>query len=90
MNLELLDPFALQDFPDAIEDCLEDGFIVKTRCNHRGSLVAAACSDGRCLIIDFDTVSLPSDWCTDYVQRAVAATLFGHIGLVTSLSCVSI
>ncbi|KAF9106226.1 hypothetical protein BGX29_010099 [Mortierella sp. GBA35] len=72
MNLELLDPFE-QDFPEVIEDTLEDGPAVKVRFNRRGTLLAAGCSDGTIVIWDFDT-------------RGVSRSLLGHVKPITSLS----
>ncbi|KAG0227251.1 hypothetical protein BGW42_003096, partial [Actinomortierella wolfii] len=72
MNLELLDPFE-QDFPEVIEDTLEDGPAVIVKFNRRGTLLAAGCSDGRIVVWDFDT-------------RGVARSLVGHVKTVTSLS----
>ncbi|KAI8361605.1 WD40-repeat-containing domain protein [Mortierella sp. GBAus27b] len=72
MNLELLDPFE-QDFPEVIEDTLENGPAVIVRFNRRGTLLAAGCSDGAIVIWDFDT-------------RGVSRTLIGHVKTVTSLS----
>ncbi|KAL2642152.1 hypothetical protein R1flu_009739 [Riccia fluitans] len=54
MNLCLLDPFQ-SDFPEVIEEYLEHG---STKCiafNRRGTLLAAGCLDGSCVIWDFDT-----------------------------------
>ncbi|KAG0309512.1 hypothetical protein BGZ98_001655 [Dissophora globulifera] len=72
MNLELLDPFE-QDFPEVIEDTLEDGPAITVRFNRRGTLLAAGCSDGTIVIWDFDT-------------RGVSRSLIGHVKPVTSLS----
>ncbi|KAF9348954.1 hypothetical protein BGX26_012689, partial [Mortierella sp. AD094] len=72
MNLELLDPFE-QDFPEVIEDTLEDGPAVTVRFNRRGTLLAAGCSDGTIVVWDFDT-------------RGVSRSLIGHVKTITSLS----
>ncbi|KAG0267495.1 hypothetical protein BG011_004529 [Mortierella polycephala] len=71
MNLELLDPFE-QDFPEVIEDTLENGPAVTVRFNRRGTLLAAGCSDGTIVVWDFDT-------------RGVSRSLLGHVKTVTSL-----
>lgn len=68
------DPFE-QDFPEVIEDTLENGPAVTVRFNLRGTLLAAGCSDGTIIIWDFDT-------------RGVSRTLIGHVKIVTSLRCV--
>src|SRR3954464_81239 len=72
MNLELLDPWE-QEYPQVIEETLLDGFVVTCRFNRRGTLLAAGCSDGRCVVWDFDT-------------RGVARSLIGHVRAVTSVS----
>ncbi|CAO3563655.1 unnamed protein product [Mortierella alpina] len=72
MNLQLLDPFE-QDFPEVIEDTLEDGPAVTVRFNRRGTLLAAGCSDGTIVVWDFDT-------------RGVSRSLIGHVKTITSLS----
>ncbi|KAF9375766.1 hypothetical protein CPC16_000545 [Podila verticillata] len=72
MNLELIDPFE-QDFPEVIEDTLEDGPAVTVKFNRRGTLLAAGCSDGSIVVWDFDT-------------RGVSRSLIGHIKTITSLS----
>ncbi|KAF9135890.1 hypothetical protein BGW39_010705 [Mortierella sp. 14UC] len=72
MNLELLDPFE-QDFPEVIEDTLEDGPAVKLKFNRRGTLLAAGCTDGTIVVWDFDT-------------RGVSRSLIGHVKTITSLS----
>ncbi|KAF9286871.1 hypothetical protein BGZ68_002485 [Mortierella alpina] len=77
MNLQLLDPFE-QDFPEVIEDTLEDGPAVTVRFNRRGTLLAAGCSDGTIVVWDFDT-------------RGVSRSLIGHVKTITSLrdwSCI--
>ena len=56
MNRQLLDPHE-SDIPDRIEEELHDGFH-NSRClsfNKRGTLLAAGCHDGSCVIWDFDT-----------------------------------
>jgi len=74
MNLELLNPFENQ-FPEVIEDSLEDGNAAACCCapNRRGTLIAVGCTDGRVVIWDFDT-------------RGIARVLIGHSHTITSLS----
>ncbi|KAF9991696.1 hypothetical protein BGZ79_004122, partial [Entomortierella chlamydospora] len=62
-----------QDFPEVIEDTLEDGPAVTVRFNRRGTLLAAGCSDGTIVVWDFDT-------------RGVSRSLIGHVKTITSLS----
>lgn len=54
MNLSLLDPFQ-NDFPEVIEEYLEQGSAKCISFNRRGTLLAAGCADGACVIWDFDT-----------------------------------
>jgi COMPASS component SWD1 len=72
MNLQLLDPFG-NDFPEAIEECIEDGCATTCCFNRRGTLLAVGCHDGRVVIWDFDT-------------RSSARVMLGHIHPVTSVS----
>ncbi|KAI8977098.1 WD40-repeat-containing domain protein [Mycotypha africana] len=72
MNLELLDPW-VAEFPQLIEDTLEDGFVLNCRFNKHGTLLAAGCLDGRCVVWDFDS-------------KGVARNLVGHVKSVTSIS----
>ncbi|KAH7443791.1 hypothetical protein KP509_02G050900 [Ceratopteris richardii] len=54
MNLSLLDPFQ-NDFPEVIEEYLEQGNAKCVSFNRRGTLLAVGCADGTCVIWDFDT-----------------------------------
>ncbi|KAG6555195.1 hypothetical protein Mapa_003234 [Marchantia paleacea] len=54
MNLCLLDPFQ-SDFPEVIEEYLVHGSAKCIAFNRRGTLLAAGCADGSCVIWDFDT-----------------------------------
>ncbi|KAK4519026.1 Rho guanine nucleotide exchange factor [Mucor velutinosus] len=72
MNLELLDPWE-QEYPQLIEDTLEDGFVLNCKFNKRGTLLAAGCLDGRCVVYDFDT-------------KGVTRSLLGHVKPVASIS----
>ncbi|KAI8371652.1 WD40-repeat-containing domain protein [Radiomyces spectabilis] len=72
MNLELLDPWE-QEYPQVIEETLEDGYILHSKFNRRGTLLAAGCLDGRCVVWDFDT-------------KGVARNLTGHVKPVASIS----
>lgn len=72
MNLELLNPFE-NEFPEVIEDCLEDGYACCCSPNRRGTLLAVGCLDGRVVIWDFDT-------------RGIARVLKGHSHPISSVS----
>ncbi|KAG0164447.1 hypothetical protein DFQ30_009940 [Apophysomyces sp. BC1015] len=71
MNLELLDPWE-QEYPQIIENTLEDGYVLNCKFNRRGTLLAAGCLDGRCVVWDFDT-------------KGVARNLTGHVKPVASI-----
>lgn len=50
-NLPLpADPSA-QDYPETIEDCLDDGMGVVCAFNRRGTLLAVGCNDGRSALL---------------------------------------
>ncbi|CDS04820.1 hypothetical protein LRAMOSA07350 [Lichtheimia ramosa] len=72
MNLELLDPWE-QEYPQTIEETLEDGYVMTCRFNRRGTLLAAGCHDGRCVVWDFDT-------------KGIARSLTGHVKSIASVS----
>ncbi|KAG1585374.1 hypothetical protein G6F47_002995 [Rhizopus delemar] len=72
MNLELLDPWE-QEYPQLIEETLEDGYVLCCKFNKRGTLLGAGCLDGRCIIWDFDT-------------KGVSRSLVGHVKPVSSIS----
>lgn len=71
MNLELLDPWE-QEYPQIIEETLEDGYVLNCKFNRRGTLLAAGCLDGRCVVWDFDT-------------KGVSRNLVGHVKPVASI-----
>ncbi|KAI8074114.1 WD40-repeat-containing domain protein [Gongronella butleri] len=72
MNLELLAPWE-QEYPTNITDTLADGYILFGRFNRRGTLFAAGCQDGRCLVYDVNT-------------KGIARSLLGHVKPIASLS----
>ncbi|XP_073278260.1 protein RBL-like [Primulina huaijiensis] len=54
MNVSIIDPLQ-GDFPEVIEEYLEHGVMKCIAFNRRGTLLAAGCSDGSCVIWDFET-----------------------------------
>ncbi|XP_050229294.1 protein RBL isoform X2 [Mercurialis annua] len=54
MNASIIDPLQ-GDFPEVIEEYLEHGVMKCIAFNRRGTLLAAGCSDGSCVIWDFET-----------------------------------
>ncbi|KAK9808774.1 hypothetical protein WJX72_003348 [[Myrmecia] bisecta] len=75
MNRRLLDPFQIVDLPEIIEEYLDDGITKCVSFNHRGTLLAAGCADGRVVIWDFET-------------RGVAQTYQAH-GEGSSVTCLA-
>lgn len=54
MNHSIIDPYQ-GDFPEVIEEFLEQGVARCIAFNSRGTLLAAGCTDGTCVIWDFET-----------------------------------
>ncbi|ERM96712.1 hypothetical protein AMTRI_Chr12g235870 [Amborella trichopoda] len=54
MNISIIDPLQ-GDFPEVIEEFLQHGVMKCIAFNRRGTLLAAGCSDGSCVIWDFET-----------------------------------
>ncbi|KAJ1686995.1 hypothetical protein LUZ63_018385 [Rhynchospora breviuscula] len=54
MNVPIIDPLQ-GDFPEIIEDFLQHGNMKCIAFNCHGTLLAAGCSDGSCIIWDFET-----------------------------------
>ncbi|XP_009341586.2 protein RBL [Pyrus x bretschneideri] len=54
MNAAIIDPLQ-GDFPEVIEEYLEYGVMKCIAFNRRGTLLAAGCSDGNCIVWDFET-----------------------------------
>ncbi|XP_026659742.2 protein RBL-like [Phoenix dactylifera] len=54
MNVPIIDPLQ-GDFPEVIEEYLQHGNMKCIAFNRRGTLLAAGCADGSCVIWDFET-----------------------------------
>ncbi|KAJ4974267.1 hypothetical protein NE237_007441 [Protea cynaroides] len=54
MNVPIIDPLQ-GDFPEVIEEFLQHGVTKCIAFNRRGTLLAAGCYDGSCVIWDFET-----------------------------------
>lgn len=79
MNLSLLDPFQ-NDFPEVIEEYLEHG---NTKCiafNRRGTLLAAGCMDGACIIWDFDTRGIAKELRDKGCSAAITSVSWSKCG----------
>ena len=72
MNIPLLDPFESQQFPEVIEDVLEECGASICAFNRRGTLLAVGCFNGDLQIWDF-------------VTRGVAAVMPAHAHKLTSI-----
>lgn len=73
MNLSLVDPFVLQDYPDSIIGNLRNGYVVSAKFNRKGDFLAAGRVDGTVVIFDVET-------------NGVARKLKGHTRQIQSLS----
>lgn len=79
MNLSLLDPFQ-NDFPEVIEEYLDHG---STKCiafNRRGTLLAAGCLNGICVIWDFDTRGIAKELGDKGCSAAVTSVSWSKCG----------
>ena len=65
MNIPLLDPFESNQFPEVIEDILEDYGATICAFNRRGTLLAVGCTSGVVAVVDL-------------VTRGIATYLPGH------------
>ena len=72
MNIPLLDPFESNQFPEVIEDILEDLSATIAAFNRRGTLLAVGCTTGVVAVVDF-------------VTRGIATYLAGHSRPLASL-----
>uniref|UniRef100_A0A1J3K483 Retinoblastoma-binding protein 5-like protein n=1 Tax=Noccaea caerulescens TaxID=107243 RepID=A0A1J3K483_NOCCA len=86
MNAPIIDPLQ-GDFPEVIEEYLEHGVIKCVAFNHRGSLLAAGCADGGCVIWDFETRGIAKeirdkDCCA--AITSVSWSKYGHRLLVSA------
>ncbi|KAE8702462.1 Protein RBL [Hibiscus syriacus] len=86
MNAPIIDPLQ-GDFPEVIEEYLEHGVMKCIAFNRRGTLLAAGCSDGSCVIWDFETRGIAKDLrdrdCTAAIT-SVYWSKYGHRILVSS------
>ncbi|KAF8377610.1 hypothetical protein HHK36_030992 [Tetracentron sinense] len=60
MNAPIIDPLQ-GDFPEVIEEFLQHGVMKCIAFNRRGTLLAAGCSDGSCVIWDFETKGIAKE-----------------------------
>ncbi|KAF7145051.1 hypothetical protein RHSIM_Rhsim04G0193600 [Rhododendron simsii] len=86
MNAPIIDPLQ-GDFPEVIEEYLEHGIMKCIAFNRRGTLLAAGCSDGSCIIWDFETRGIAQELrdkdCVSGIT-SVSWSKYGHRILVSA------
>ncbi|VFQ85900.1 unnamed protein product [Cuscuta campestris] len=86
MNAPIIDPLQ-GDFPEVIEEYLEHGTMKCIAFNRRGTLLAAGCSDGSCVIWDFETRGISKELKDKDCVAAVTSVCwskYGHRILVSA------
>uniref|UniRef100_A0ACD5TVT9 Uncharacterized protein n=1 Tax=Avena sativa TaxID=4498 RepID=A0ACD5TVT9_AVESA len=80
MNVPIVDPLQ-GDFPETIEEFLQHGNMKCIAFNRRGTLLAAGCANGSCIIWDFETRGLAREFrdkdCTAPIT-SVSWSKYGH------------
>ncbi|KAK4253158.1 hypothetical protein QN277_010761 [Acacia crassicarpa] len=86
MDAPIIDPLQ-GDFPEVIEEYLEHGCMKCIAFNHRGTLLAAGCNDGSCIIWDFETRGIAKELrdyeCSSPIT-SVCWSKYGHQILVSA------
>ncbi|XP_047941515.1 protein RBL-like [Salvia hispanica] len=86
MNATIIDPLQ-GDFPEVIEEYLEHGVMKCVAFNRRGNLLAAGCSDGSCIIWDFETRVIVKEFKDKECVAAITSVCwskYGHRILVSA------
>ncbi|KAG4109710.1 hypothetical protein ERO13_D13G003400v2 [Gossypium hirsutum] len=86
MNAPIIDPLQ-GDFPEVIEEYLEHGLMKCIAFNRRGTLLAAGCSDGSCVIWDFETRGIAKELKDRDCSAAITSVCwskYGHRILVSA------
>lgn len=86
MNAAIIDPLQ-GDFPEVIEEYLEYGIMKCIAFNRRGTLLAAGCSDGTCVIWDFETRGIAKELRDKDCVSAITSICWsksGHYVLVSA------
>ncbi|KAK9734115.1 hypothetical protein RND81_04G115900 [Saponaria officinalis] len=86
MNSSIIDPLQ-GDFPEVIEEYLEHGVMKCVAFNRRGTLLAAGCSNGTCVIWDFETRGIAKELRDKDCSNAITSVCwskYGHRILVSS------
>lgn len=86
MNAPIIDPLQ-GDFPEVIEEYLERGIMKCIAFNRRGTLLAAGCVDGTCLIWDFGTRGIAREFKDNDCAASITSVCwskYGHRILVSA------
>ncbi|XAR63580.1 hypothetical protein NMG60_11023567 [Bertholletia excelsa] len=86
MNAPIIDPLQ-GDFPEVIEEYLEHGVMKCIAFNRRGTLLAAGCYDGSCIIWDFETRGIAKELRDKDCVAAITSVCwskYGHRILVSA------
>ncbi|XP_031383386.1 protein RBL [Punica granatum] len=86
MNAPIIDPLQ-GDFPEVIEEYLEHGIMKCIAFNRRGTLLAAGCADGTCIIWDFETRGIAKELQDKDCNAAITSVCwskYGHRILVSA------
>lgn len=86
MNAPIIDPLQ-GDFPEVIEEYLHHGVTKCIAFNRRGTLLAAGCADGSCVIWDFETRGVAKELRDKDCIAAITSicwSKYGHRILVSS------
>ncbi|XP_027183353.1 protein RBL isoform X2 [Coffea eugenioides] len=79
MNAPIIDPLQ-GDFPEVIEEFLEHGVMKCIAFNRRGTLLAAGCADGNCVIWDFETRGIAKELRDDDCLAAITSICWSKYG----------
>ncbi|KAK6916074.1 WD40 repeat [Dillenia turbinata] len=79
MNAPIIDPLQ-GDFPEVIEEYLECGIMKCIAFNRRGTLLAAGCSDGSCIIWDFETRGIAKELRDNDCVVAITSVCWSRYG----------
>ncbi|KAG4980923.1 hypothetical protein JHK82_034169 [Glycine max] len=79
MNAPIIDPLQ-GDFPEVIEEYLEHGCMKCIAFNRRGTLLAAGCNNGSCVIWDFETRGIAKELQDDECSSPITSVCWSKCG----------
>ncbi|XP_004498849.1 protein RBL-like [Cicer arietinum] len=79
MNTSIIDPLQ-GDFPEVIEEYLQHGCMKCIAFNRRGTLLAAGCNDGSCVIWDFETRGIAKELRDNECSSAITSICWSKCG----------